>query len=309
MRTIAFTTFTDWNAHSLRHGQWTLGRVADGARAPSDDESGVFQFGVRDGVPVVGDFNGDGLDEIGVYRNGYWFLDLNGDGRWDDEDLWAQLGGELDFPITGDWNGDGKDDIGIFGPAWPGDPIALAVEAGLPDLRNRIQPVPKPKNVPPGAEEATNGLRLLRHTAQGQTRADLIDHVFRYGAGVHLPVTGDWSGDGIRNIGVFCDGRWHLDEDGNGRWTIADREVVYGQAGDLPVVGDFNGDGIAEIGVYRQGTWIVDMDGNRQLDAHDVLFAMGDGGDLPVVGDWDGDGVDEPGLYRPQADAGAADAE
>ncbi len=211
------------------------------------------------------------------------------------------MGGDLDFPITGDWNGDGKDDIGIFGPAWPGDPKALAVEAGLPDLRNRIQAVPKPKNVPPNAQEATSGLRLLRRTAHGTTRADLIDHVFRYGASAHIPVTGDWSGDGIKNIGIFEDGRWHLDEDGNGLWTAADREVVYGQAGDLPVVGDFNGDGIDEIGVYRGGSWIVDMDGNLQMDAHDVLFALGDSGDIPVVGDWDGDGIDDPGIYRPEA--------
>ncbi len=296
-RSIAYNTTTDWYAQPLDQGRWSLGlpsnRRDSGVRG--DDQP---QFGIQGGIPVVGDFNGDGVDEIGIYRDGYWFLDLNGNGRWDDEDLWAQLGKEFDLPISGDWNGDGKDDIGIFGPAWAGDMNAMSVEAGLPDLRNRVQPVPKPKNVPPAPEEAANGVRLLRHTTQGATRADVIDHVFRYGAGTHLPVAGDWSGDGIKNIGVFHDGHWHLDVDGNGRWSEGDRQLVYGRAGDLPIVGDWDGDGIAEIGVYRAGTWIVDIDGNQQLDAHDVLFTLGDDGDLPVVGDWDGDGVDEPGIYH-----------
>jgi hypothetical protein len=233
---------------------------------------------------------------------------LNGNGRWDDEDLWARLGNEFDFPVTGDWNGDGKDDIGIFGPAWPGDPQALGIESGLPDLRNQMSGLPKPKNVPPKPLEATSGLRLLRHTAAGSTRADVIDHVFRYGAGAQIPVTGDWSGDGIKNIGVFRDGRWRLDVDGDGRWSENDRVFQYGQAGDLPVVGDFNGDGLDEIGVYRGGQWIVDLDGNHELNAHDAVFSLGGPGDLPVAGDWNGDGTDEPGVYHPgDAAAPAAD--
>ena len=79
-----------------------------------------------------------------------------------------------------------------------------------------------------------------------------------------MPVAGDWNGDGIRQIGVFRDGQWNLDLDGDGRFTDADAAVAFGQAGDMPVVGDFNGDGVDEIGVYRAGKWILDTNGNRQ---------------------------------------------
>ena len=92
--------------------------------------------------PVTGDFNGDGKTEIGIYYKGEWFLDLNGNGEWDGDDLWAKLGTEADRPVTGDWDGDGKDDIGIFGPAWPGDPRHLEHEPGLPDPDN--QPTSRP---------------------------------------------------------------------------------------------------------------------------------------------------------------------
>jgi len=298
-RSVTFHDVEDWYGQPLDRGRWILGRMDGAGRTAAPTHEAVF--GLPDGLPIVGDFDGDGVDEIGIYRRGHFFLDLNGNGVWDDEDLWARLGDEFDLPVTGDWNGDGKDDIGIFGPAWPGDPQALAFETGLPDLRNQVLPLPKPKNVPPKPQEATSGLRLLRRTATGMTRADVIDHVFLYGAGVQIPVTGDWSGDGIKNIGVFRDGHWRLDADGDGRWSEGDQVFEYGTAGDLPVVGDFDGDGIDEIGVYRGGQWIVDLDGNHEMDAHDAVFSLGGPGDLPVVGDWNGDGTDDPGVYRPDS--------
>ena len=90
-----------------------------------------------------------------------------------------------------------------------------------------------------------------------------------------MPVAGDWNGDGIRQIGVFRDGRWHLDLNGDGRFTEVDATVEYGTAGDLPVVGDFDGNGFEEIGVFRAGQWIVDVDRNREMDAQDKVFELG----------------------------------
>jgi hypothetical protein len=237
--------------------------------------------------------------EIGVYREGHWFLDLNGDGQWDENDLWAKLGGEADKPVTGDWDDDGKTDIGIFGPAWARDPWAIANEPGLPDVDNYpTRPTHKAKNMPPTAAEATSGGRVLKRTASGKLRADLIDHVFHYGTPGDVPIAGDWNGDGIRAIGVFRDGQWTLDLNGDGRFTETDGRYAFGEANDLPVIGDFNGDGVDEIGVYRDGQWIIDTNGNRQIDAHDTVFALGQEGDRPVVGDWDGDGTDDPATYR-----------
>lgn len=295
-RTAMSADARQWHARRLREGHWLL-RTGISA----DDGSGEIRecdFGLQGGGPIVGDWNGDGVDEIGVFYQGQWFLDLNGNGRWDDDDLWAQLGTEYDLPVTGDWDGDGKDDIGIFGPAWLGDPQALRVESGVPDLRNRTTPLWKPKNMPPQPEDATSGVRLLKRTAKGALQADVIDHVFRYGVGVQVPVVGDWNGDGIKNIGVFLDGRWYLDMDGDGRWSEGDLMVEFGQPGDIPVVGDFSGQGLDQIGIYRNGTWIIDINHNYRTDPHDKLFELGGPGDIPVVGDWDGDGVDDPGVYR-----------
>jgi serine-aspartate repeat-containing protein C/D/E len=291
-------TAAAWQNTPLDRGRWTLATV---------DENGVTVlreevFGSENATPVVGDYNGDGVCDIGVFADGHWFLDLNGNGRWDASDLWAHLGSDGDLPVTGDWDADGKTDIGIYGPAWPRDPWAVTREPGLPDLDNYpAKPEGKMKNVPPAEDEAATGARVLKRTVRGRSRADAIDHVFHYGTPGDAPVTGDWNGDGIRQIGVFRDGQWNLDLNGDGRFTEVDAAVTFGQAGDLPVVGDFDGNGFHEIGVYRAGTWIVDTNRNRELDAHDRVFELGGANDKPVVGDWNDDGADDPGVYHPGA--------
>ena len=256
---LRVTAFSD---DGVNAGAWRF--------AGSDD---VFTLGMEGGTPIAGDFNGDGVDEIGVYLDGEWFIDLNGNGVWDSDDLWAQLGDEEDRPVVGDWDGDGKDDIGIFGPIWDRDPLAIRHDPGLPEVKQ-----PALRQAEERAAEARRGHRRLAGDAaqrRGTVRHDLIDHVFLYGQASDVPVAGDWNGDGITAIGVFRNGRWQLDTDGDGRFTASDETAYFGAAGDRPVVGDFNGDGVDELGVYRGGHWIIDTNGNREIDAQDQVFELG----------------------------------
>lgn len=292
-----------WMAIDVQQSQWTL---ADAEGRPAQE----FQFGLLGGTPVTGDWDGDGAAELGVFLDGLWFLDLNGNGVWDEGDLWAQLGSVGDTPAVGDWDGDGKTDLAVFGPAWPGDGRAIAAEPGLPDVANR--PTGRYKNIPPSPGEATAGMRMMKRTSQGHLRTDVVDHVFDYGAQGSVAVAGDFNGDGVTNIGVFRHGTWYLDADGNGRWSPGDVLVErFGRVGDVPVVGDFNGDGIDDLGVYRGGTWYLDTDGDRALTPRDKVFQLGGLHDKPAVGDFNGDGIDEVAVYRdgqPAPDAQAGDA-
>ena len=40
-------------------------------------------FGLPGWTSVVGDWNGDGKTKIGIYKDGVWYLDYNGNGVWD----------------------------------------------------------------------------------------------------------------------------------------------------------------------------------------------------------------------------------
>lgn len=85
----------------------------------------IYSFGSSIDQPVVGDWNGDGKDEIGNYKgNGVWALDYNGNGAWDGTtiDRVYSFGAPAGQPVVGDWNADGKDEIGIYsnGTWYPG---------------------------------------------------------------------------------------------------------------------------------------------------------------------------------------------
>ncbi|WP_456320478.1 SdrD B-like domain-containing protein [Roseimaritima sediminicola] len=275
-----------------RRGRWTL-VTPDGERLERSD---AILLGDLDAVPLSGDFDGDGRDEVAIFVGGQWFVDLNGNGRWDAGDLWISLGTGLDRPVVGDWDGDGKDDIGIFGRQWQRDPQAIVNDPGLPAATN--QRPTRPKNLPPTEPEATDGARLMRRENQ-PLRADLIDHVFRYGQHQDTPLAGDWNGDGIDTIAVFRAGIWRLDDDGDGRMTSNDSRHEFGSPGSRPVVGDWNGDGIDDLGVVEGDVWILDSNGDRKLSDADLRIRIpANGPDAqPVTGDWDGDGRDEPGWY------------
>jgi uncharacterized protein with PhoU and TrkA domain len=285
-----------WGGMTVADGTWQLGKLEPG-RGAVDVVARMLEMGLVGAVPVAGDFNGDGVAEIGIYHAGTWYLDMNGNGRWDDDDLWAELGEQSDMPVVGDWDGDGKDDIGVLGRRQPGDLAASAVDPGLPDPDNET--LEQPKNIPPAMDEASSTRRVMQSSREGTVRLDVVDHVFEYGGRGDVPVAGDWNGDGVDTIGVFRDGQWLMDSDGDGHLTEQDRTIEFGQPGDIPLVGDWDGDGVDQVGLYRQGRWILDSNQDGRLDNVDRVFEMGNCADRPVVGDWDGDGMDDPAIYQP----------
>ncbi|MGL4944262.1 MAG: SdrD B-like domain-containing protein [Thermoguttaceae bacterium] len=256
-------------------------------------------FGASGAKPVVADFNGDGIDELAVFQNGQWFIDINGNGVWDGDDIWCELGSATDQPVAGDWDGDGKLDIGTFGSQWAGDSAAIPHDPGLPsDLNNLVGG--RPKSVLTSAQPV--GERAVKHSRDGGVRVDWIDHVFRYGGQGDVAVTGDWSGDGITKIGVYRSGKWQLDYNGDGRFDENDIQVTVEHiAGAIPVTGDFNGDGKTNIGLFHDGEWLLDTDGDFVFDTS-VIF--GQAGDTPTTGDFSGNGISELAVLRPRlADA------
>ncbi len=218
------------------------------------------QFGAVDDTPIVGDWNGDGKDDVGVHRgsNATFYRDMNGNGIWDgpEVDSAIRFGIVGDTPLTGDWNGDGKDDIGVY-------------------------------------RESSS--RFYRDTnGNGRWDGSSVDSVSTMGALGDTPITGDWNGDGKDDIGVYrgATNRFYRDVDGNGIWdsTSVDRVDSFGTSGDTPIIGDWNGDGKDDIGVHRSNQFYVDFNGNGQWDGitnSDVLFEFGLAGDTPIAGKWD----------------------
>ena len=69
-----------------RDGQWYLdngnGQWDGCGNFPGQDQCLQSGFGVPSDQAVTGDWDGDGITQLGVYRDGQWYLD-NGNGQWD----------------------------------------------------------------------------------------------------------------------------------------------------------------------------------------------------------------------------------
>jgi hypothetical protein len=80
------------------------------------DFSGFFAPGQANSVPVIGDWNGDGSDDIGIYTPGDEFqLDFNGNLVWDgvsggDRNVVLSFASGAGIPVICDWDGDGSDE-------------------------------------------------------------------------------------------------------------------------------------------------------------------------------------------------------
>ena len=90
-------------------------------------------FGEPDDLPVIGDWDGDGDDNIGLYRTGsttgVFYLDIDNDGGAADI-VTPEYGDLGDIPIAGDWDGDGDDNIGVYRPG-TGE---FFMDASLPEV-------------------------------------------------------------------------------------------------------------------------------------------------------------------------------
>jgi hypothetical protein len=192
-------------------------------------------------IPIIGDWNGDGKDGIGIFRpsSGIWSLDSNENLAWEGSDNSLSWGLSGDTPVIGDWNGDGKDGIGIFRPS-----------SGIWSLDSN-------ENL---AWEGS-------------------DSSLSWGLPGDKPVIGDWNGDGKDGIGIFrpSSGIWSLDSNENFVWEGSDNSLSWGLSGDTPVIGDWNDDGKDGIGIFRpsSGIWSLDSNENFVWEGSDTSLSWG----------------------------------
>ena len=103
-----------------RHGisgsgpTWYL-RQIEGAGDPDL----IVPYGSPGDIPVVGDWNGEGVETIGVVRGTRWLLRNNNSPGTAAIDFTCSFCQPGDIPVVGDWNGDGVDGYGVVrGTRW-----------------------------------------------------------------------------------------------------------------------------------------------------------------------------------------------
>lgn len=210
-----------------------------------------FLFGpvnAADGVPLTGDWDGDGLTTQGVYIKSSSVFALSNvlNGAPFISFPYGEPGQGY-IPVTGDWNGDGVDSIGLHNPA--------------------------------------NGVWLL--TDQNTSVAPDYAFYYGNGVQNYLPLTGDWNGDGKDTVGIYVpqSSVFVLSNNFNGTNLTG---FPYGTGGTelRPLVGDWNSDQIDTVGLWNpgNGAWLP-INTNASTPPENP-FVYGSGLVEPIVGAW-----------------------
>ncbi len=217
-------------------GLWTL-------RLPSGGEDSFF-YGVDADIPMMCDWNGDGLDTPGLYRteNGYMYLRYSND--FGVADLEFFFGIPSDLPICGDWDGDGIDTVGVYRPAEAKFYLSNSNTTGPADV---VFWFGTWGDVPFAGDWDGDGIDTvgMYRPANGyvyitnQNVTKFADFESFYGVAGDRFVVGDWDGDGDDTFGIFrpSDRRFYLaNELGQ---LVANQIVALGSANSMPVSGTF----------------------------------------------------------------------
>lgn len=200
-------------------------------------------------IPIAGDWDGDGIDTVGLYRpsTGFFYL-------WDSlinldmskPHTLTLLGNPNDQPLAGDWNADGIDGIGTYRPS--------------------------------------NGLIYL----QNVPGSHFPDFTMVFGNPNDIGLAGDWNGDGQDTTGTYrtSELRFYLTDRNTDGALSPDYTLDLGNPGDLPFVGNWSGNGISGVGVFRPSTGYFYL--QEKLDGQQPYQAMafGRAGDFPISGAW-----------------------
>jgi Divergent InlB B-repeat domain len=291
--TAVTATFVSNNADKIgiyrpSTGQWVLDK--NGIGIWDDCRSNKCVQSAAGAVPVVGEWNSSGVTLLGLllppataqrslYINGNEALEYCGV-----DICLGPFGQGTDIPVSGKWSSTGYDRIGVFRPS---------NERWYLDVNLDV-----------------NGNGSLDRCSKDRC-ASLS--VYRDG---DLPVTGDWNGDGVTQVGLYrpSTGQWFLDRNGDRSWDGCRRDLCISSFGaegtdlvpldgDLPVTGDWSGTGpskVSKVGIFRPNTydpatdrwrseWFLDLNGNNKWDGCGIDLCVtdfGDVGDIPVAGKW-----------------------
>lgn len=244
----------------------------------------VFTNGML-GHPIVGDFDGDGLDDLAVFNNNQIFFNFANDGLTDAADQVVVWGypGVLDRPVAADMDRDGIDDIGLF--------------------------VPRNSSATPPRQSEWYFLISDDHASTKRVTGSAVtlNHPFttvpfgkdlyaEFGDDLALPIVGNFdppvAAQSVNPQGGM-DGDYDGDGDVDGRDFLA-WQRSYGSTVNLAADGDHNnvvdsGDLAMWSGAYTNSSsaaMTTDYDGDADVDGHDFLMLQRSGANSAAVISW-----------------------
>ncbi len=192
-----------------------------------------FFYGNPGDVPMVGDWDCDGVDTPGLYRQSDGYVYLRNSNTQGVADVRFYFGDPGDVPLAGDFDGDGCDTVSLYRPA-------------------------------------TSQFFVINELGSGDAGLGAADTSFTFGAPGDRPFAGDFDGDGVDSVGMHRPSTGWVYLRNEPSRGPADREFRLGDPGDAVVAGDFAGLGTDAPAIWRPGErtfHLIEANGAGRTDA------------------------------------------
>ncbi len=217
----------------------------------SDDTTAAFTFGDTDDIPFIGDWDCDGIDTPGVWRDATREIFLRNDNTDGPAEISYEYFDDGARPIVGDFDGDGCDTVSFYYP-----------------------------------EDGSVWIFNTKESAIEQADDDTpSDTSYVFGDAGDIAFVGDFDGDGIDTLGLYRPSSGTMYLKNSHTEGPADIEFLFGDPGDLPVAGDWGPeDGIDTVALYRPDTGVFFFRFTNSAGPPDATLESGAAGGQPVAG-------------------------
>lgn len=209
----------------------------------------AYSFGKSTDVFVVGDWNGNGSDTLGIRRSSTFYLrDQNSDGA---ATYSFVFGRSTDSIFIGDWDGDGKDTLAVRrGNRFYIQNTLTGGEASTSFVYGQAGDEILVGDWDGDGKDAFAVRRGNAYHIRNTLTSGVAQSVIVYGKTTDTVLAGDWDGNGADSFAVRRGNIYHIRNSVTS--GVADLKLAYGRSTDDVIVGDWNSDGSDTLGVIRR---------------------------------------------------------
>jgi RHS repeat-associated protein len=268
--------------------------------------------------PVMGDFNGDALTDLGLHNSdtGTWEICISAQGVFHNAVDWlTDFGTTRDWwPMAGDFNGDGKTDAAIYNYNTGELKVALSGGSGFTVSGTWLSfssasSVWQPFTGNFNADKYTDFALYNKDTGEvkvalgtGSGFGALTTWISSFGND-YIALSGDFNGDSLTDLCLFrkSSGEFKV-AFSNSKEFVDGASWLSGFATDKDtLVSDFNNDGLADVGYWDKSgyRWYYAIStGDRFIDKGVWLEGFGVSQDeSATTGDFDGNGITDAACF------------
>ncbi len=229
------------------------------------------QFGQTGDILTIGDYTGDLLTDLSVYRpaNNTWYYATN-QANPPSQFVGIPWGSPLDKPVPGDYDEDGKTDIAIWRPS-NGHYYVLRSSNNTLQTRQWGRMGDTPVVGDFDGDHITDFV-VVRPDQAGESSLIwfMLNSNFDFGFGLFarwgspgdIPVPGDYDGNGKADMTIYrpSTGEWaSIPSLAQNAINTARLGAFWGSPGDIPQPADYDGDLKTDFAIFRpsQNTWYI----------------------------------------------------